>query len=1153
MKSKNSFAKFAVCFLLALACVCSFVACSKAEEKGDLFPEYKPAQDAEKDGYKDDFVTLDGKLDEDIWTNSEWHSMQSVRENRNENNNVTVLEDANIDAVAVVKEKGIYLGVKSNDKVIYVGEDWNTNPSPDVKSTAFGKTGVTIYMTDARNRYRSGRFSYEIGFAADGMVTLGYSGDGNGYTRKSSGKIRTATVCNGGVNTIDANGYAIEAFIPWEALESVDALDAPESIVATFASHRYNNATPKEAALVWELLDQRYNQGWMQTAAWVEYGASGVREQPEGKVFGTYGDFGYDAAFDVSGDVDGADRQITFTPDPTARRQSRIYVHDIKGTEIYAEAKFTIGNLLPASVDRYPTLGFSFHGDPATVEGVTKICVLHTGVTLDVEIQDNKFNSTHTAPALNGENFMDVRQLNTSKKFDPLSEDGFKLSVYRKGEMFYIFYNDTLYDIKSFPYIQADTHTFIGLYVLNLPVTITDYVFYEGQDAAANMPQAVQNYIPSDYEIDGVAEAKWNEYAGAVASLKTTDASGKTFTAKAIMGSNGLYFIAEAKHEYYFDDNVPNGKWANQYNDSGVAGVTNIAVAIGNDNLPRLHFTVSKYGVYACDRGTGANVIGTMKTTDSGVEGSKTRYTSVAECFIPAPVLKANGGYADASENSANLQLVFVSYKGEEKDNLETKGNYYNANGTNWKWTWPLAVPKTNALNSFARNVYMNVTESGIEKQPAVTSVVNGSADDTSATVTVDRTGDYKWGETYNFTVAVANTHKLVEVKVNGTTVTENAGGGYSFVYNGATNIEVITAQKGLASIIAPEYVTVTIDGNADLTKVYQDGEEVTFTVTLNDEYYAISAVKVNGAVINATSGNTYTRKYVATEEAFAINVDAALAYGDATITVQPRNTGNNGKTGGIVLTFTCGNTSFTETANENGVITLTKKPLGTYTVRGKLFGGELKFADVTLNAKTNAATITHNGTYLNYVSDNAAIVDYGTSSMEVTNGAIKTAVLGTQNFAGEVWFTMKVTVPERAANDYLGFSFYLYSNNDKKEDHITFMHTGGNGFIKLNDNNATTLVNAEISNLMKTGLYLAVGRNSEGKLCVRYAATAEGLKTAAETVWDCKAGTTAITQVGFGGSGTWENTSAKYVSSGSTLDAAIAEMNGYEAKDKAA
>ena len=87
----------------------------------------------------------------------------------------------------------------------------------------------------------------------------------------------------------------------------------------------------------------------------------------------------------------------------------------------------------------------------------------------------------------------------------------------------------------------------------------------------------------------------------------------------------------------------------------------------------------------------------------------------------------------------------------------------------------------------------------------------------------------------------------------------------------------------------------------------------------------------------------------------------------------------------------------------------------------------------------------------------------------------------------------------------------------------------------------------------MKTGLYLAVGRNSEGKLCVRYAATAEGLKTAAETVWDCKAGTTAITQVGFGGSGTWENTSAKYVSSGSTLDAAIAEMNGYEAKDKAA
>lgn len=172
---------------------------------------------------------------------------------------------------------------------------------------------------------------------------------------------------------------------------------------------------------------------------------------------------------------------------------------------------------------------------------------------------------------------------------------------------------------------------------------------------------------------------------------------------------------------------------------------------------------------------------------------------------------------------------------------------------------------------------------------------------------------------------------------------------------------------------------------------------------------------------------------------------------------------------------------------------------------------------------------------------------------MGVTDeGAIKTAVLGTQSIEGVVWFTMKLTVPERGAGDYTGFSLYLYSNNDSKEDHLTFMHTGGNGFIKLNDNNSTTIANGEVSAMMKTGLYLAVGRNEEGKLLVRYAATAEGLKTATDTVWACNAGTTAITQVGFNGNGTWANTSAKYVSSGATLEAAIAEMNAYEAKDNA-
>ncbi len=1070
MKSKKSIMKLAVCFLLAVACVCSVAACNKAEEKGDLFPEYKPVVITKED-YKDDYVTLDGKLDEDIWENSVWHSMQSVRENRNENNNVTVLEDANIDAVAVVKEKGIYLGVKSNDKVIYVGEDWGTNSSPDVKNTAFGKTGVTIYMTDARNRYRSGKFSYEIGFAADGMVTLGYSDDGNGYTRNASGKIRAATVCNGGVNTADANGYSVEAFIPWEALAGVDASDAPESIVATFGSHRYNNATPKEAALVWELLDQRYNQGWMQTAAWVEYGASGVREQPEGNVFGTYGEFGYDAAFDVTGDVDGADRAITFTPDPTARRQSRIYVHDIKGTEIYAEAKFTIGDV-STYVDQWPMLGLSFHGDPATVDGETKTCVLHTGITLDLKA-NNKFNSTYTAPALNGEDFTGKRQFNTNNPFDPTTEDGFKISVYRKGETFYIFYNDKLYDIKSFPYIQADTQTFIGLYVLNLPVTVTDYVFYAGEDAATHVPENVKNYIPTDYEIDGVADAKWNEYTGAVAALKTTDASGKTFTAKAILGSNGLYFIAEAKHQYYFDDNVPNGEWANQFSTPGVAGVTNIAVAIGNDNSPRLHFTVSKYGVYACGGGTGANVIGTMKTTDSGVEGSKTRYTSVAECFVPMPVLEANGGYTDANKDGANIQLVFVSYSDTEKDNLETAGNYYSANETDWKWTWPLAIPANNELNSFARNHYMKVTANGIEKQPAVTTLVNGSATDTSATVTIDNTGDYIWGKTYNFTVALKDC-MLFGVYINGSAATES-GGGYSFVYNGATEIQISTSVPGVTQ------------GNVEVTVNGKDG------------------INLNGATLMFTPNN-----------------------------------GGNSVTGVVT----------------NGKVTLSNVPVGVYSVSGKVLGGTLNFNTiVTVRAAQNACTVAASNLVKGDSNKDVPTLNAETSSITFVDGKTTSIALQRQNISGETWLTFRVKMPSDLFTNtsYPAIDIYVFDDSGNYYIMQLLVH-GGVGKLDIkggygwNDQKDAVLSQEEQAALTGDGLYVAL-QCKDGKADLYVATTSAGLKSSTSKYQ--KNFGTSVTQIRIDSAAVFGSTSSlQYISSGATLDAAIAEMNGYAAKD---
>ncbi|MCI8458968.1 MAG: hypothetical protein HFE46_04820 [Clostridia bacterium] len=718
MKSKKSFVKCTVVALLAALCLSAVVACAKGAKKGDLFPEYNPQPNVKAE-YRDQNATLDGVLNEAIWQNAAWHEMQSVRENRNEHNNVTELRDANICATVVVKENGMYLGITSDDNVIYVGETWDSGVDPEIKNTAFGKTGVSLYVTDARNRYRSGMFSYEIGFAADGMVTLGYSGNGYSYIRHAANLIYSAADCGGKLNSVDAQGYTIEAFIPWTAIPGMDVNDAPRSVVATFASHRYNNATPKDAALVWELLDQRYDQGWQQTATWVEYDENGAKTKPEGNVFGSFENFTYDIAFDISKDVAGENREITFTPDAEVRRQSRIYVHDIKDTELYAEARFTVGDLSDDHFDRYPMLGFSFHGDPATVDGETKTCVLHTGITLDL-MAANKFNSTYVAPALNGENFVDRRQFNTSKPFDPTSADGFKISVYRKGELFFVFYNDTLYETKSFPYIQEDTKTFIGLYVLNMPVTVTDYVFYAGQDAAQFAPADILGYVPSDYEIDGVADEKWNSYAGGVAALKASETSGKTFTAKAVMGTNGLYFITKTEHAYYFDNGAPAyNAMANHYNGDGASGTTNVSVSLNGKHegwKPTLCFAVSKYGVaYNANSLIKHGVIGTMRTVDSGAENSATRYTTIAEGFIPKQMIAS--ALSDWQDGDAvPIEFAFVSHNGDERDELQNAANYLiGASNTPYPHTWPLAIPVSGELTSLAHGRYMNVGANGIE------------------------------------------------------------------------------------------------------------------------------------------------------------------------------------------------------------------------------------------------------------------------------------------------------------------------------------------------------------------------------------------------------------------------------------------------------
>ena len=199
----------------------------------------------------------------------------------------------------------------------------------------------------------------------------------------------------------------------------------------------------------------------------------------------------YDGGFDLSGDVAGEGREVSFTAPVTAaeRRQARLYVKNLKDTELFAEVKITVDTEALEQTknngDNWPMVGLTFYGDKTTVNGKTASCALSMGVTLSLDAENN-FNSLYWADPLNGASFTDSRHYDTSNPFDPTRPEGFTLTAYRDGETFYLFCNDILYATVNVPYITADTAAYIGLTVVNLPVKVTDYTFSCGEQARAD-------------------------------------------------------------------------------------------------------------------------------------------------------------------------------------------------------------------------------------------------------------------------------------------------------------------------------------------------------------------------------------------------------------------------------------------------------------------------------------------------------------------------------------------------------------------------------------------------------------------------------------------------------------------------------------------
>ena len=473
--------KIYVVALALLAAVCAFVMAACAAADGSkLFKPYDRGVEDENSVYSDANATVDGDLSEDIWKNASWHDMKSTVDNRVGGNAVVRIDDCDFKATLVPSEKGMYFAAESNDKIIYVGEQFGVTGLPLLQRSAFAQTGITVLFIDYAELFSGGGI-YEVGFGLDGAVACHYHKDGSMYDLQLDG-VKTGVKIDGSINSTGNNGYSMEAFIPWASLEKLNAERPPASVMATFASQRYDGVN-SDSLLCWEMLDGGKGAGWLAPVTWEQYGANGFMTLSQGEIFGNYGDAVYDRGYDLTNDA-AADKKVTFTA--TSRRHAEVYVKDTADSELYAEAHFTLGESNSVGeVDQWPMVGVVFHGKEKTVSaGAEYTQSMYVGLGTDLKT-DPLVVTPFTSDPLNGADFAGSRRYNTH--LGEVNFRDFKLGVYRGGDTFYVFINDEFNCTAKAEYMPDGNDSYMGLFIRNISAVVDNYSFLSGEQARTKL------------------------------------------------------------------------------------------------------------------------------------------------------------------------------------------------------------------------------------------------------------------------------------------------------------------------------------------------------------------------------------------------------------------------------------------------------------------------------------------------------------------------------------------------------------------------------------------------------------------------------------------------------------------------------------------
>lgn len=265
MRKKLTIILLLVCLLSATAVACGI--------KEDGFDDYDFVNPAPKEIVydTDEGVKLDGVADEDFWkTEHSWYTGYLSDGSKGKNALVAGhLEPCELRVTTQFTDKGLYFYAEVDDKIINV-----YRKNKDL--AAYQKTGVSFYVAEPGMLTTSeGTGAYEFALAVDGTSLLRrhYRGGYNAYPLIGVGwgtRFINGNLDEHGNGTAD--GYAIEAFVPWNLIK----LDGkPEYLNVAFAAQRHESALDAGSEFTWEWNPQG-EADWYKPDTWLKFTENGL-------------------------------------------------------------------------------------------------------------------------------------------------------------------------------------------------------------------------------------------------------------------------------------------------------------------------------------------------------------------------------------------------------------------------------------------------------------------------------------------------------------------------------------------------------------------------------------------------------------------------------------------------------------------------------------------------------------------------------------------------------------------------------------------------------------------------------------------------------------------------------------------------------------